>query len=94
MPAFDQAKLETYLSNVLDAVAQGDKTTLRKFGQLDGFVNNHIRKLVWFVFPEDSHLILGPFYLTVRTMDTGCIATHGLGFRMWMRGIEVLFNKM
>jgi hypothetical protein len=47
MPAFQQAQLEEYLSKVLEAVVQGDKAGLKRYGQQDGFINNKIRKFVW-----------------------------------------------
>lgn len=49
MPEFQQAQLEAYLSKALDAVIRGDKAALRRFGQQDGFINNRIRRFVWYV---------------------------------------------
>ena len=80
MPAFDQAKLETYISKLLDAVLRGDRSTLRRLGQQDGFVNNNIRRLVWFV-EEATLLILGPIYFLVQSMVMSYTTSRGLDFR-------------
>ena len=49
MPEFDKTQVEKYLSQVLDALAKGDKVALKRFGQQDGFVDNRIRTLVWYL---------------------------------------------
>jgi hypothetical protein len=48
MPGLQHEQLEAYLTQVIEAVEQRDKTTLRQCGQRDGFVNNRIRRLVWY----------------------------------------------
>lgn len=47
MPHFEEGRLERYLSQILDALKRHDCAALKRFGQKDGFVNNHIRRLVW-----------------------------------------------
>lgn len=49
MPEFQQAQLDAYLSKVLEAVVRGDKAALRRFGHKDGFINNRIRRFVWYM---------------------------------------------
>ena len=48
MFGFSERRLETHLSNVVDAVVKGDKASLRQLGQEGGFVHDRIRKLVWY----------------------------------------------
>ena len=49
MPEFDKTQVEKYLSQVLDALVKGDKVALKRLGQRDGFVDNRIRTLVWYL---------------------------------------------
>lgn len=49
MPEFDKTQVDKYLSQVLDALVKGDKVALKRFGQRDGFVDNRIRTLVWYL---------------------------------------------
>jgi hypothetical protein len=48
MPELEETGLETYLTDVLDALVNNDRTKLKLFGQQDGFVDNRIREFVWF----------------------------------------------
>jgi hypothetical protein len=63
MPAFDEAQVDKYFSEVLDALVKGDKVTLKRIGQRDGFVNNRIRALVWYLRFTCSRLIARPCLL-------------------------------
>ena len=53
-PTSKEAELDEHLSSVLDALAKGDKETLKQLGQRRGFFSNRIRKLVWYY---TSHLL-------------------------------------
>jgi len=48
MPELQHEQLESYLTQVLEAVVKRDKRALRRHGQQDGFINDRIRRLVWF----------------------------------------------
>jgi|SRR5277367_1144232 len=63
MPAFDQAQVDKYFSEVLEALVKGDKITLKQFGQRDGFVNNKIRAFVWYLPFTCLRLITRPCLL-------------------------------
>src|SRR5271170_7703965 len=63
MPAFDEAQVDKYFSELLDALVRGDKATLKRFGRRDGFVNNRIRALVWYLRFTCPRLIARPCLL-------------------------------
>jgi len=48
MSELQHEQLESYLTQVLEAVVKRDKPALRRHGQQDGFINDRIRRLVWF----------------------------------------------
>ena len=48
MPGLKHEQLQSYVTQVLEAVMRRDKATLRRYGQQDGFISDRIRQLVWF----------------------------------------------
>ena len=70
MPAFDQAQVDKYFSEVLNAIVKGDKDALKRFGQRFGFKNNKIRALVWCLSSKFSQLIARPHLLDCS--NDGC----------------------
>jgi len=77
MPGLKQDQLQSYVTQVLEAVVRRDKAALRLYGQRDGFINDRIRRLVWFPSPffcNDGSWI-GHVYLIVRTLNIRCTMT-------------------
>jgi Rab-GTPase-TBC domain len=92
MPEFQQAQLDAYLSKVIDAIIRGDNAALGRFGRQDGFINNKIRRFVWWVDPK-TVLILGLVYSTVQTMITRFTMLCYSSFPTWTREIRPRYNK-
>ena len=80
MPHFEEGRLERYLSQILDALGRGDRVSLRRFGRTDGFVNNHIRKLVWCAARDSQGADFRPYLLQCEESGYALYASEEFGF--------------